>query len=177
LIRRTDTKACPYRHILDFMVFVLFVVNGKKSRDIATYFDPLIRMMSLQMKSAFIDGFRLLEDLSAEVLAESLRGEEIDLSTESVGELLLDLDELEQADGRLGREVDQDVDVAVVPGRAVDVRAEKGDALDLGAVRTIFDGAPQACCKFFFHHDFSVDKRREFVKPNRCGRGRMPCCT
>jgi hypothetical protein len=48
--------------------------------------------------SGFIDRFGLPENLVAEILAESLRGEQVHRSTESFGKLVLDLDELEQAD-------------------------------------------------------------------------------
>jgi len=77
-------------------------------------------------RSGFIDRFRLLEDLIAEILAQRLRCEQVHLSAECFGELVLDLDELEQADSRLRVEIDQHVDVAVVPGRTMNVGEYRG---------------------------------------------------
>lgn len=114
------------------------------------------RLELRQTWSRSTNRFRFCEDLVTEALAQSLRGEQVHCSAKCLGERLLDLDELEQADGGVGREVNQHVDVAVVPGGTVNVRTEQGNRLDVGAVWAALDGASQSCCEFFFHHECSI---------------------
>src|SRR5258706_13709227 len=81
---------------------------------------------------------RLCQDLVAEVLAQLLRGSEVDAPAEDLCQFLRDVEERE-ARGLARLELDQNVHVAVRPEVVAQDRAEEGEPTDVMAPAEVGD--------------------------------------
>jgi hypothetical protein len=74
-----------------------------------------------------------IDDILTEGVAEAGRRMEVHFASEELGELALQIDELEEADPRIGGELDQHVDVALEAEVLAKDGAEEGETTNAGA--------------------------------------------
>src|SRR5450830_752894 len=122
------TTAKPTRRSLATLSLLRPSVNSTAASAAST-----IWAMKTRSRSGSIGDLGGVDDALTEEMAEAGRRVQIDLAPEELTEFALQIDELKEADARVGGELDEHVDVALGAEVVAQHGSEEGEATDAAA--------------------------------------------